>query len=198
MDANVESPRPGDALLLVDVQRDFLPGGALGVADGGAVVPVLGGMALTFAEAGLPIYASRDWHPADHCSFVSRGGPWPAHCVADTRGAEFADLLVLPPGTHVVSKGTRSDADAYSAFDGTNLALPLRASGIRRLWIGGLATDYCVRATVLDARAAGFDAIVLTDAVRAVDVKPGDGARALDEMRRAGARLHAGPVVIAG
>jgi nicotinamidase/pyrazinamidase len=188
----IEPPRAGDALVIVDVQRDFVPGGALAVRDGDAVVPVLSGCALAFAEAGLPIYASRDWHPADHCSFRAKGGPWPPHCVANTRGAEFADLLVLPPGTHVVSKGTRPDADAYSAFDHTNLAVPLGASGVRRLWVGGLATDYCVRASVLDALAAGFEVIVLTDAVRAVDVQRGDGARALDEMTRAGARLHAG------
>lgn len=177
----------GDALLAVDVQVDFLPGGALGVARGDEVVPVLNAWVRAFVAAGHPVYVSRDWHPADHCSFAARGGPWPPHCVAGTRGAEFSPAFVLPPEYVVVSKATDRNRDAYSAFDGTALAERLRVAGVRRLFVGGLATDYCVRATVLDARAAGLEVVVLTDAIRGVDVTPGDSARAIEAMRAAGA-----------
>lgn len=183
-------PGDHDALLVVDVQNDFLPGGALAVAHGDEVVAPLSGVMSAFERAGRPVYASRDWHPANHCSFKARGGPWPPHCVAGTRGAEFAAALALPASAAVVSKASTPDADAYSAFGGTDLAAQLRRKGVRRVIVGGLATDYCVLNTVLDARAAGFEVVVLTDAVRAVDVQPGDGARALDTMRKAGARLE--------
>ncbi|THF62624.1 nicotinamidase [Pseudothauera rhizosphaerae] len=179
----------GDALLVVDVQCDFLPGGALGVAGGDAVVPVLNAWLQLFAARGLPCVFSRDWHPADHVSFAARGGPWPPHCVAGTPGAEFAVGLDVPADAHVVSKATGADADAYSAFQGTGLADWLRRHDIRRLFVGGLATDYCVRASVLDALAEGFDTCLLGDAVRAVDVTPGDGERAIAAMRERGARL---------
>jgi len=178
---------PGDALLVVDVQRDFLPGGALAVADGNAVVPVLNRYIERARKAAMPVYASRDWHPANHCSFRPRGGPWPPHCVRDTAGAEFAPLLALPADATIVSKATREDADAYSAFGGTTLATMLRGRGVKRLLVGGLATDYCVLNTVRDALQEGFEVALLTDAIRAVDVKPGDGARAEREMREAGA-----------
>lgn len=177
----------GDALIVVDVQRDFLPGGSLGVPDGDAVVPVINAYAEKFAAAGLPVAATRDWHPEDHCSFAAQGGPWPPHCVRDTAGAEFADALRLPADVMLISKATRSDADAYSGFDGTGLAERLREDGVRRVFVGGLATDYCVLATVRDALAAGFEVAVLTDAVRAVNVEAGDGDKALDDMRGQGA-----------
>lgn len=182
----------GDALLVIDVQQDFLPGGALPVSQGDAVVPLLNAWARAFNSAACAVYATRDWHPADHCSFRAQGGPWPPHCVATTAGAGFAAGLQLPAGTITISKATRSDADAYSGFDGTTLADRLRAAGTRRVWVGGLATDYCVRATVLDALRLGFGVTVLTDAIRGVDVTPGDGARALAEMQAAGAVLHPG------
>jgi nicotinamidase/pyrazinamidase len=186
-------PAPGrDALIVVDVQRDFLPGGALGVPDGDAVLAPLNAWSEAFARVGAAVYATRDWHPPDHCSFRAQGGPWPPHCVAGTPGAEPAAVLRLPPGAGVISKAERRDRDAYSGFDGTDLADRLRVAGITRLWVGGLATDYCVRATVLDARRLGFEVVVLGDAVRAVDVKPGDGARALIEMQAAGATLLRG------
>jgi nicotinamidase/pyrazinamidase len=178
----------GDALLIVDVQLDFLPGGALGVRDGDAVIAPLNAAIERFRAAGLPIYASRDWHPPDHCSFLAQGGPWPVHCVAESPGAAFAPALALPPDARVVSKATEAARDAYSAFDGTDLAESLRQDGIRRLFIGGLATDYCVRWSVQDALAHGYEVVVLRDAVRAVDVRPGDGARALRAIRRRGAR----------
>ena len=184
-------PAAGDALLVVDVQKDFLPGGALAVARAGEVVAPLNAAIRAFERAGRPVYASRDWHPANHCSFKARGGPWPPHCVAGTLGAQFADGLALPASTVVVSKADTADADAYSAFGGNDLAQRLRRQGVRRVVVGGLATDYCVLNTVLDGRAAGFEVVVLADAIRAVNVQPGDGARALEAMRRAGAFLEA-------
>ena len=185
----VPAPRPGDALIVVDVQNDFLPGGALAVPHGDEVIPVLNEWIDRFRAAGLPIVATRDWHPPDHCSFSPQGGPWPVHCVAGTHGAAFAPGLRLPPDTIVISKATRSDREAYSGFQGTELAERLRELGVRRIYVGGLATDYCVLNTVRDALREGFDVIVLRDAVRAVDVQPGDGERALAEMERLGARI---------
>lgn len=183
-------PGANDALIVVDVQRDFLPGGALGVARGDEVVAPLNEAARAFERAGRPIFASRDWHPPDHCSFKARGGPWPPHCVAGTAGAGFADALALPASAIVVSKATTADADSYSAFGGTDLAAKLRRLGVSRLVVGGLATDYCVLNTVLDARAQGFGVLVLADAVRAVEVAPGDGERAMAKMKQAGARVE--------
>jgi nicotinamidase/pyrazinamidase len=180
-------PRPGDALIVVDVQNDFLPGGALGVPDGDAVVPVLNRYLARFAAAGLPVFATRDWHPAGHCSFAARGGPWPPHCIQETPGAAYAADLELPPATHHVLKGSDLDQDSYSGFGGTRLADELRAAGAERLFIGGLATDYCVLNTVLDARREGFAVRLLLDAIRAVEVNPGDGDAAIERMRAAGA-----------
>jgi nicotinamidase/pyrazinamidase len=179
--------QPGDVLVVTDVQNDFLPGGALGVPRGDEVVEVLNGYIRRFAARGLPVIATRDWHPSDHCSFAPQGGPWPVHCIAGTEGAAFAPGLQLPPGTTIISKATHRDREAYSAFAGTPLDAELRVRGARRLFIGGLATDYCVLNTVADARALGYAVVLLTDASRAVDVKPGDGERAVVEMERLGA-----------
>lgn len=181
-----------DALVVVDVQNDFCPGGALAVPEGDRVVPVLNDYAERFARAGMPVFASRDWHPARTRHFAAQGGAWPPHCVQGTRGAEFHPALKLPAGTEVVSKGMDPGDDAYSCFqaereDGMPFAAVLGERGVGRLFVGGLATDYCVKATVLDALKEGFEVVVLDDAVRAVDVAPGDGMRALEEMRRAGA-----------
>ena len=176
-------PELGEALLIVDPQVDFCPGGALPVPHGDAIFEPLNRIAPAFAE----VVASRDWHPPDHVSFKARGGPWPPHCVAGTRGAEFHPELDAGRLTHVVSKAVRSDQEAYSAFAGTGLAGWLRDRGVRHLWVGGLATDYCVRQSVLDALAEGFAVTVLEDCIGAVEVEPGDGARALAEMRSAGA-----------
>jgi len=180
---------PGDALLIVDVQNDFLPGGSLAVPDGDAVIAPLNHAIELFRHAGLPVFATRDWHPPDHCSFQARGGPWPPHCVAGSDGAAFAPDLQLPDDVTVISKATRPDKDAYSGFEDTDLAERLRAAGIRRLFVGGLATDYCVLNTVRDALQAGFEVVVLEDAIRAVDVQPDDGARAIAEMKKRGARF---------
>lgn len=176
----------------MDVQNDFLPGGALAVAGGDTVVVPLNRWLALFDAAGLPVYASRDWHPADHCSFRAQGGPWPPHCVAGTTGAAFAPGLELPSLVTIVSKGCDRSAEAYSAFAGTTLEHALRAQGIRRLFVGGLATEYCVLNTVRDAMHAGLDVVVLADAIRPVDVHPGDGAAALEAMRSLGATLWRG------
>jgi nicotinamidase/pyrazinamidase len=181
-------PVPGDALLVVDVQNDFLPGGSLDVPNGDAVVPVLNRCMALFDEKQLPVFASRDWHPADHCSFRAQGGPWPPHCVAGSNGAAFASNLELPPDTVVISKADTQEHDSYSAFGGTGLVARLAAARIKRLFVGGLATDYCVLNTVLDALELGYAVVLLTDAVRAVDVAPGDGIKALGQMQGRGAR----------
>ncbi len=180
--------RPGDALIVVDVQNDFLPSGSLAVPDGDAVVPALNRYAAAFAAAHLPVYATRDWHPSNHCSFKARGGPWPPHCIADSDGAAFAPGLKLPAQTTVISKATTAEKDAYSGFESTDLDARLKRAGVKRVFVGGLATDYCVLNTVRDARKLGYDVLLLTDAIRAVNVRPDDGKRAEDEMRRLGAR----------
>jgi len=184
---NRPTPWPGDALLVVDVQNDFLPGGALGVPDGDAVVPVLNRYLARFATAGLPIFATRDWHPADHCSFQAQGGAWPPHCVQETPGAEFAPGLELPDAVSRIAKAIGTEKDSYSGFEDTELAAELRAAGVSRLLIGGLATDYCVLNTVLDALREGFEVLLLADAIRAVEVQPGDGDAAIARMTAAGA-----------
>jgi nicotinamidase/pyrazinamidase len=180
--------QPGDVLLVTDIQNDFLPGGRLAVAGGDAVIPLLNRYIEAFVAQGLPVYATRDWHPPGHCSFHEQGGPWPVHCVQDTPGAAFSDALKLPPDTTVISKASLKDEEAYSSFHGTDLDSRLRDEGIRRVFIGGLTTDYCVLNSVKDARRLGYDVFVLADAIRAVDVKPGDGQRAEAEMASAGAR----------
>lgn len=177
----------GDALIVTDVQNDFLSGGALAVNRGDEVVPVLNAYADRFARRSLPVFATRDWHPENHCSFRVQGGPWPVHCVAATPGAAMAPGLALPPGTAVVSKATAQARDAYSGFAGTDLEARFSALGVRRIFVGGLATDYCVLNTVKDGLRLGYEVLVLLDAIRAVDVNPGDGERAIAEMQRAGA-----------
>jgi nicotinamidase/pyrazinamidase len=174
-----------DALLIVDLQVDFCPGGALAVPEGDAVLP-----AVNRAAGILPLtVASRDWHPPDHCSFQAQGGPWPVHCQAGTAGAELHPALDRSRIERVFSKGTDPAAEAYSAFDGTDLAGWLRERHVHRLFVAGLATDYCVRASVLDALREGFEVVVLEDGIGAVDVSPGDGDRALAEMGEAGASV---------
>lgn len=182
------------ALLVVDVQNDFCPGGALAVADGDAVVAPLNARIAEMAAAAAPVYASRDWHPPTTTHFAP-AGPWPPHCVANTDGAAFHPALALPPGTIVITKGNESGRDGYSAFEGrtsagTTLEDDLRSRGVTRLVVGGLATDYCVKASALDARRRGFDVTVLRDAVRGVDVQPGDSTRALAEMAAAGVDIR--------
>ena len=180
----------GDALLIVDVQNDFCPGGALAVKDGDRVVPVLNRWIEDARSLCVPVLASRDWHPPHHISFKERGGPWPPHCVQGTNGAAFHPDLKLPSTAEIISKADHPDIDSYSAFGGTDLAARLRSAGIQRLWIGGLTQDYCVRFTALDAIQEGFQVHVIVDGTRAVNVNPDDGRRALEEIQRAGAVLE--------
>jgi len=179
----------GDALIVVDVQRDFLPGGTLAVPEGDRVVAPLNSYIQLFQRKGLPVLFTRDWHPADHCSFKDQGGRWPVHCVVGTRGAEFACGLDLPQDVQIVSKDTEPDQETYSGFqsDEVDLTGRLRELGARRLFIGGIATDYCVLFTVLDALAAGFAVCLLVDAIRPVEVVKGDGEAAIHEMCGRGA-----------
>lgn len=182
----------GDALLIVDVQKDFCPGGALAVPEGDAVVPVLNRWTAAAEAAGVPVLASRDWHPPNHISFTERGGPWPPHCVQDTPGAAFHPDLALPELTPIISKGTHPNRDQYSAFDDTGLAERLRQEGVERVWTGGLAQDVCVRATVVDGQAAGFAMHLIADATRPVEAHGGNGEQALRDMAGAGAAIHHG------
>lgn len=188
----------GDALLIVDLQVDFLPGGKLGVPNGDAVIAPINRLIALYAERGLPVFASRDWHPELHCSFAGQGGPWPPHCVAETEGAAFSDALQLPDDVVIVSKAVSAEVDAYSAFNGTGLGQDLRARGIRRVAVCGLATDYCVLNTVLDGLKEDFEVLIVAEAARAVDVQPGDGDRAMTQMLKQGAlpvRLSANALV---
>lgn len=176
------------ALIIVDVQNDFCPGGALPVTDGNKVVPVLNGYIKRFREENAPIFATRDWHPKDHISFKENGGVWPPHCIQGSSGAEFHPELDISEDVEIVSKGTSPKDEAYSGFQGTNLTAELRKNAIKALYIGGLAADYCVKYTVLDAIKEGFEVFFLKDGSRGVDLNPGDSKKAIAEMISAGAK----------
>ncbi len=178
---------PDSALIVVDVQVDFCPGGALPVPDGDKIVPILNRYIKLFKMNNLLIVATRDWHPPNHMSFKQYGGIWPAHCVQNTHGAEFHPDLKLPSDAIIISKATEPNKEAYSGFEGTNLTEILKSKGIKRLFIGGLATDYCVKNTVLDALKLGFQAFLLLDATKGVNVNPDDSEKAIEEMLRKGA-----------
>jgi nicotinamidase/pyrazinamidase len=177
------------ALIVVDVQNDFCPGGSLAVADGDEVVAPLNELVKDFLDRGEPVFKTRDWHPARTKHFAKYGGTWPVHCVQDTRGAEFHADLIDDPRITIISKGKDESADGYSGFDGTNLAQLLREKGVAEVWVGGLATDYCVKHTVLDARREGFEVKALADAMRAVNLNPNDGRQAIEEMKAAGTEI---------
>jgi nicotinamidase/pyrazinamidase len=184
----------GDGLLLVDPQNDFCPGGSLPVAEGDRVMPVLNDWAAAAERANIPIVLSRDWHPPKTTHFKEYGGVWPPHCVMGTHGAEFHPDLEVPASATVVSKGMGETEDAYSAFQarddsGTPLQRLLQQRDVHHLYIGGLATDYCVRSSALDALQAGFRVTLIPDGMRPVNLEPTDGQRAVDEMRAAGADL---------
>lgn len=176
-----------DALIVVDYQKDFCPGGALAVEGGDQIASILNSYIDLFRKAGAPIYATRDWHPSDHVSFKERGGQWPPHCIMGSKGAEFQEDLELPGDAKIISKGTDPGREAYSGFEGTGLEDDLKQEGVARLFVGGLATDYCVKNTVLDGLRAGFEAYLLRDATSAVNLQPGDGEVAIDEIAEAGA-----------
>jgi nicotinamidase-related amidase len=178
----------GHALIIVDYQNDFTPpDGALAVPGGDAIAGRLNELARS--EAFDLVVATRDWHPPDHGSFAERGGPWPVHCVQGTPGAELNPALDASRLDVIVDKGQDPETEGYSGFDGTDLAELLRERGIDRVTVAGLATDYCVKNTALEALQEGFTVIVDTSAVRGVEVEPGDSERALAEMRAAGASL---------
>ena len=179
--------KKGDALLIVDVQNDFLPGGSLAVKGGENIIAPFNQYIEAAQAKSLPIFATRDWHPPNHCSFKEQGGPWPPHCVVDSKGAEFPSELRLPPSAVVISKGMQVEKDAYSGFEETDLDKRLRSAHIRRVLIGGLATDYCVLNTVKDAIKHGYEVLLLQDAMAAVNVQPEDGEKAIEEMTSLGA-----------
>ncbi|MFQ5509450.1 MAG: isochorismatase family protein [Leptospirillia bacterium] len=177
----------GDALLVVDVQNDFLPGGSQPVPDGDAVVGPIKHYIDLFAKTGKPVYFTRDWHPEDHCSFAAQGGPWSPHCVQGTDGAALCPDISMPPGAVLISKAKAASDDIYSGFRNTDLNDQLHADGSVRLFVCGLATEYAVLQTVQDALERDFQVRLLTDAVRAVNLAPDDGARAEEKMLALGA-----------
>lgn len=188
------SPEPGDVLLVVDVQNDFLPGGALGVKNGDQIIAPVNQAVALFMKKSLPVFYSRDWHPRDHSSFQAHGGPWPPHCVQDTTGAMFSPDLTRPAEPLVFSKGTRVDEEEYSAFHakdaaGKQVHQVLARLGVTRVFVCGLATDYCVLNTAMDLLKAGYKVYVMTDACCAVNVSPDDGAKALAKMIAEGAEI---------
>lgn len=178
-----------DALLVVDVQNDFCPGGSLAIHDGDQIIPAINRLILLFKH----LFFSRDWHPIDHLSFSQNPSfsdkSWPAHCVAGSQGAKFNEHLLIPETAIIINKGTQSNLEAYSAFEKTDLLNHLKCLGIQHLFITGLATDYCVKFSSLDAIASGIEVYVVQDAVRGVDVPSGTVERAFEEMKRAGVRL---------
>ncbi len=177
------------ALLVVDVQRDFCPGGALAVKNGDKVVPGINRVIDAFERRGFPVFYTRDWHPRDHISFREQRGPWPPHCIQGTPGAEFHGSLRVPPGAAIISKGDDPAKEAYSAFEGTDLESRLKSLGVKEVCIAGLTTDYCVKESSADAKRAGFAVTVVKDCIRAVNVRPRDGAEAISLMREGGAKM---------
>ena len=177
------------ALIVVDVQNDFCPGGTLAVEDGDKVVPPLNKLMKEFLDRGEPVFKTRDWHSRKTKHFEAYGGVWPVHCVQGTHGAEFHQDLLDDPKITIISKGIDDSADGYSGFDGTDLSRLLHEQKVEQVWVGGLATDYCVKHTVLDALREGFEVKALADTMRAVNLNPQDGTAAIGEMRAAGAEI---------
>jgi nicotinamidase/pyrazinamidase len=187
------------ALVLVDIQNDFCPGGALAVAEGDQIVEVVNRLMRVFPL----VISTQDWHPANHISFKERGGPWPPHCVQGTRGAELHPALDTETIAYYFRKASSSDKDAYSEFEGVDengrtLDEALKSRNVKRIYVAGLATDYCVLATVLDGLKNGYEVFAITDAMRAVNVNPDDGLKALEEMARNGARLVVSDEILKG
>jgi nicotinamidase/pyrazinamidase len=186
LDLNIDNK---DALIIADMQKDFLPKGALQVKEADEIIPVLNEYAKIFKKAEAHVIASRDWHPPKHISFIAQGGRWPPHCVKDTEGAKFSPELKLPEGTPIISKATDSSKEAYSVFDETGLDKQLKDQGVKRVFLGGVATDYCVVNSVIDAKKLGFDVVVLVDATRGIEASPGDVEKAFETMKRKGALM---------
>jgi nicotinamidase/pyrazinamidase len=188
-----------DALVLVDIQNDFCPGGALAVERGDEVVEVVNRLMPRFPL----VISTQDWHPPNHISFKDRGGPWPPHCVQGTRGAELHPAVNLEPISHYLRKASTPDKDDYSEFQGKDdqgrsLDQVLKGHKVKRLYVAGLATDYCVLATVLDGLKLGYEVNAVTDGMRAVNVEPDDGLKALRQMSKAGARLVTSEKILQG
>ena len=177
-----------DALIIGDVQNDFCPGGALPVPEGDQVIPMLNDYIKIFEKSNATIFAIRDWHPQNHISFKSQGGPWPPHCIQDTEGARFHPDLKLPSETTIISKAKDPHKEAYSGFEDTELEDKLKKQNLTRVFVGGLATDYCVKNTVLDALKLGFDTVLLIDATRGININPDDVTKAISEMAKGGAK----------
>lgn len=185
------------ALLVVDIQNDFCPGGSLSVKDGDGIVWPVNRLIESFTAAGLPIVFTRDWHTVDHCSFSEFGGIWPAHCIADTYGAAFHEDLLIPGNAIVVSKAEKVNSDAYSGFEGTKLDEELKNLNVDELIIAGLATDYCVKNTLIDAISLGYTATIATEGIRAVNLQAGDEEKATSQMKEKGAAFKTCDVIIA-
>jgi len=186
------------ALIVVDVQNDFCPGGALAVAHGDEVIAPLNKLMKEFLDRGEPVFKTRDWHSQKTKHFKMFGGTWPIHCIEGTRGAQFHADLLDDPRITIISKGIDENANGYSGFDGTDLARLLREEQVTEVWVGGLATDYCVKHTVLDARQQGFEVKALADAMRPVNEDPQDGAEAIEEMSAAGGEIVGNKTKAAG
>jgi nicotinamidase/pyrazinamidase len=181
-------------LLVIDFQNDFCPGGALAVEEGDQIAGPIRRLAAEFDH----VLATRDWHPPDHSSFETEGGPWPVHCVQETPGAELHPSMDEIEIEAIVDVGREREDQGYSGFENSDLAQLLRDRDVDQVAVCGLATDYCVRASAIDAAKEGFDTTVVTDAIRAVDVKPGDGDRAIEDMKEAGAKMATSEELLAG
>lgn len=174
-----------EALIIIDMQRDFMPGGALPVPEGDKIIPTIEELIKKFEQRGALIVATRDWHPPNHISFKEQGGPWPRHCVQNTEGAEI--VVSLPKDAIIISKADKPDKEAYSGFEGTELAEILKEKGVKRVYICGVATEYCVKATALDALKHGFEVYLIKDAVKGI--KREDEEKALKELEEKGAKI---------
>jgi len=179
---------PTDALIVVDMQNDFMPGGALPVPNALSIIPVINEYIRVFEEAGALIVFTRDWHPLNHISFRSRGGPWPPHCVQNTPGAELHKDLRIPRSAIIISKAFKEDEEAYSGFKGVDLVsgkdmnTVLKERRVKRVFISGVATEYCVKATTLDAVDLGYQVFLLLDAIKGINQPPGSEEQAVNEM----------------
>jgi len=172
--------------VVVDFQNDFCPGGVLAVPGADAIIPAVNTYIRMFSSAGLPVVFTRDWHPPDHSSFREHGGPWPAHCVRGTHGAQIHDDIAIPPRAIFIDKGTDRESEGYSGFESTPLEEKLRRLGVRRIFVAGLATDYCVKHTALDALERGFDVVLLLDATKGIGLKDGDIEGSIEQVVKAG------------
>ena len=177
------------ALIIVDLQNDFCPGGSLAVSEGDQIIPVVNRLIEKFTQMGNPIFTTRDWHPRDHSSFEEQGGIWPSHCIQDTQGAEFHPEIQIPEDATIISKATSKEKDAYSGFEETELSELLKRAGVEDIFVSGLATDYCVKATALQGLKEGFRVTVIKDAIRGVNVQPDDSAKALTDMKAVGVNI---------